>query len=495
MQERAGLKGLPAWDDDMSTDTPQAPRLPHPAWALQARYRAIFAAAWAARHELAGPKRLADEAAFLPAALALQETPVHPAPRRVLWALMALFTFALVWACVGQVDIVAVAPGRIVVSEGTKLIQPLETGIVKAIHVQDGSRVQAGQVLIELDPTTAAADNQAVAAQTAATIADAQRAQAQLAALRTLADAPQAAAPEPPAPGALADAQTQAEWADIRARLARLDAETLRRQAEAATARQALAKLQATLPLARQREADLAALAAQGFVAGHAGQDRTRERIEQERDLATQQARVAEADAALAESQRTRMALLAETRRALNDRLSKANQDLAQLRQQGAKAVHRQQITQLRSPVAGTVQQLAVRTTGGVVTAAQPLMVVVPDEAEITAEVSIDNKDIGFVRVGQEAAVKLEAFSFTRYGTVPAVVTRVSADAVVDEKKGTVFVAGVKLAHRAIGVDGATVALTPGMNVTAEVRTGGRAVIDFLLSPIQRQLGESGRER
>jgi hemolysin D len=477
----------------MSNPAP-AQALPHPALALLARYRAIFSAAWAARHELAGPRRLADEAAFLPAALSLQETPVHPAPRRTLWAIMALFSFALLWACLGRVDIVAVAPGRIVVSDGTKVIQPLEAGIVKAIHVKDGSRVQAGQVLVELDATTALADSQTVQTQASAARAEQQRTQALLLALPSLqtpdADNPASSLPRLP------DVQAQAEWADISARALRLDAEHTRRQAELATAREMLAKLQTTLPLAQKREEDLAALATQGFIATHAGQDRTRERLELERDLATQRARVAEVEAALAESRQSRGALLAETRRGLNDRLTKATVELAQLQQQGTKAAHRESITQLTSPVTGTVQQLAIRTTGGVVTAAQPLMVVVPDEADITAEVSIENKDIGFVRVGQEAAVKLEAFSFTRYGTVPAVVTRVSADAVVDEKtKGTVFVAGVKLARSEIGVDGAAVRLSPGMNVTAEVRTGDRAVIDFLLSPLRRQVGESGRER
>ena len=466
-----------------------APR--HPAFELLARYRAILAAAWAMRHELAGPKRLADEAAFLPAALALQDTPVHPAPRRALWAIMALFAFALLWACVGQLDIVAVAPGRVVASDGTQVVQPLEAGIIKAIHVQDGTRVQAGQLLIELDPTTAAADSQAVRAQDKAASAEVQRTQALARALSpSAAGAKLAAAPALPA-----DPQTQAEWADISARLLRLDAEVTRRQAEGATAREGLAKLQATVPLARQRETDMAALAAQGFIAGHAGQDRTRDRIEQERDLATQQARVAEAEAALAESRQTRTALLAETRRSLADRLNKATQELAQLHSQGAKTAHREQITRLLSPVAGTVQQLAVRTTGGVVTPAQPLLVVVPDNAEVTAEVTIDNKDIGFVRVGQKAAVKLEAFNFTRYGTVPAVVARLSGDAVVDEKRGPVFVATLRFERAVMDVDGVAVRLSPGVNVTGEIRTGGRRVIEFLLSPIQRMAAESGGER
>ena len=370
----------------MSPNAPAAASaLRHPAVELLARYRAVWAAAWAARRELAGPKRLADEAAFLPAALEIQDTPVHPAPRRAAWTIMVFFTLALLWACLGQIDIVAVAPGRIVVSEGTKLIQPLETGIVRAIHVKEGSRVQAGQVLVELDATTAVADSQGVQAQADAARAEIQRTQALLLALQAL-QAPGGEGTAVSLPR-LPDAQAQAEWADISARTLRLDAEHKRRQAEMTTAREVLAKLQTTLPLARKREEDLAGLASQGFIATHAGQDRTRERLELERDLATQYARLAEVDAAIAESRQTRSALVAEARRTLNDRLTKATDELMQLQQLGRKAEHRERVTQLTSPVTGTVQQLAIRTTGGVVTAAQALMVVVPDDAEITAEV------------------------------------------------------------------------------------------------------------
>ncbi len=459
----------------------------HPMRDLLGRYAAVFGAAWEARHELAGPKRLADETAFLPAALALQEAPVHPAPRRAMWTIIAIFSFALGWSMVGKVDIVAVAPGRIVVSEGTKIVQPLEAGIVRAIRVKDGDRVRAGQVLIELDPTAANADRETVQAQAAAAQAEASRTRSLLAALQGVMLKTGRSMP--------GDAHTQAEWADVSARLLRLDAEATRRQAEGATARLTLAKLQATLPLARQREADVSSLAAQGFMALHLGQDRMRERLELERDLATQQARVSEADAALAESQQTRAAYQAETRRMLNDRLAKATLDLAQLQQKGAKAAHLERITQLTSPVAGTVQQLAVRTTGGVVTAAQPLLVVVPDDAELTAEVSIENKDIGFVRVGQEAAVKLDAFNFTRYGTLPAVVKRVSSDAVVDEKRGPIFTATLSLSTQTLAKDNNEPKAAVGMTVTTEIQTGRRTLLEFIFSPLYRTLSESSRER
>ncbi len=147
-----------------ATTTPPAvaPIQRHPAFDLLARYKAILGAAWQHRAELAGPKRLADEIAFLPAALSLQDTPVHPAPRRFAFGIIALFTLALIWSIIGKVDIVAVAPGRIIVSERTKLIQPLEASVVRRVLVKDGDTVQAGQVLVELDPTIASADKQSV---------------------------------------------------------------------------------------------------------------------------------------------------------------------------------------------------------------------------------------------------------------------------------------------------------------------------------------------
>jgi hemolysin D len=466
---------------------PSTPVMRHPLLDLLGRYRAVLGAAWAARRELAGPKRLADEAAFLPAALEIQETPVHPAPRRVTWAIMALFVISLIWSFVGQVDIVAVAQGRIVVSDRTKVVQPLESGVIRAIHVRDGDKVTAGQLLVELDPTTATADRKGVEEQQRSVAQEAARTRALLDALRT---GHNPAAVEP-----AAQAQLAAEWADINARLARQDAEIARREAEIATVREMVTKLQTTLPLIKQREGDFKALTDQGFVSGHAGQDRTRERIEVERDLAAQLARLRETEAALAESRQARIAYVAETHRALSDRQAKAALDLSQLQQQGAKTVQREQLTRLIAPVAGTVQQLAVYSTGGVVTPAQTLMVIVPEGGQVTAEVVIENKDIGFVNTGQTAEVKVETFSFTRYGTVPATVTWVTADAVNDEKRGAIFPATLRMERAVLDVNGKPVKLTPGMQVTAEVKTGRRRVIDYLLSPVQESLHDSVKER
>ncbi|WP_062480365.1 HlyD family type I secretion periplasmic adaptor subunit [Variovorax boronicumulans] len=473
----------------------------HPVFELLGRYSAIFKAAWKHRHELAGPKRLTDEAAFLPAALSLQDTPVHPAPRRLAYALIALFLIALTWSIFGQVDIVAVAPGKIIVSERTKIIQPLEVSVVKRVLVRDGDHVEAGQALVELDPTTANADKTSIDEQLKSMQSEVLRTRALLLALNvpTTVRSPELSKDIPSGWTAVdadaAKAQLSDEWSDIIAKLAKATAEIARRQAEIATVREMVAKLETTVPIAKQREADFQQLAKQGFMSSHANQDRSRERIELERDLATQRARLAEANATLRESENTRAAYIAETKHSLRTREAAAELKRQQGTQDLAKAGQRERLTTLKAPVAGTVQQLATHTEGGVVTEAQPLMVIVPDGAQVTAEVTLENKDIGFVSPAQEATIKLETFSYTRYGTVNATVKTVTADAVNDEKRGAIFPVTLSLGATTIDVDGRPIKLSPGMNLTAEIKTGKRRVIEFLLSPVQRATSEGLRER
>ena len=440
----------------MNAAPDKPPKPIHPALDLLARYKAIFVAVWARRAELAGPARLADEAAFLPAALSLQDTPVHPATRRIAFALMALFVIAVLWAVFGKIDIVATAPGRIIVSDRTKVIQPLEASVVRKVLVKDGDTVTAGQVLVELDATNATADKASVREQLSAAMSEAARTQALLKVLpanaspSALSTTPQLTLHKPASPvlskeellanvlpslqansaqkiGFAADqtlqtqAQLQSEWQDIRAKLAKLAAEQARRQAEIATVEQTIAKLQATIPMAQTRETDFKKLVTEGFISSHATQDKTRERVELERDLATQRAWLQEAQSTLNEAAQSKAAYIAETRRSLQGRNAQALSKAQQLAQDQTKASQREKLTQLTAPVAGTIQQLAVHSVGGVVTPAQPLMiVVVPDSARVTAEISIANLDIGFVNVGQQAEVKLDVASRTTISSLSA---------------------------------------------------------------------------
>jgi hemolysin D len=279
------------------------------------------------------------------------------------------------------------------------------------------------------------------------------------------------------------------------ARLARLDAERGQREASRQSTLEAVRKLEQTVPLARQRAADLKDLADRNFVSRHGYLEREQARIEQEADLATMRSRLNEMDAGLLQSRRQRDQLVAEARRAALDGITAAQQRVAALEQEQRKAAARRDAQRLLAPVDGTVQQLAVHTVGGVVTAAQPLMMVVPSDTPLEIEALVENRDIGFVMPGQPAEVKVETFPYTRYGVLHGRVASVSSDAINDDKRGLVYSTRVRLDRKTIEIDGRTVPLSAGMSVSAEVKIGTRRVIDFVLSPLISRAGESLRER
>ncbi|MGL5632280.1 MAG: HlyD family efflux transporter periplasmic adaptor subunit, partial [Azovibrio sp.] len=132
---------------------------------------------------------------------------------------------------------------------------------------------------------------------------------------------------------------------------------------------------------------------------------------------------------------------------------------------------------------------------GGVVTSAQPLMVIVPQDNPLEVEAFVPNKDIGFIRQGQSAQVKVETFTFTKYGIVEGEVVHVSSDAIQDEKLGLIFSARVRLKKDTIWVEDRPVKLSPGMAVTVEIKTGKRRLIEYFLGPLIQYSSESLRER
>ncbi len=220
-----------------------------------------------------------------------------------------------------------------------------------------------------------------------------------------------------------------------------------------------------------------------------------RERITVRQQLAAQrEERVAQAANIDALQERRRL-LAAQYAARWTAELAEVETRLAGLREEAAKAVRRVELATLSAPIAGRVQQLAVHTEGGVVTAAQPLLRIVPDDAMLEVEARVLNRDIGFVREGQHAVIKVDAYDFTRYGTLGGRLASLAREAVADEALGPCYLAHIVLDSPLLTVDGRRVRLSPGMQVTAEFKFGRRRVIEFLLSPLVRYREESARER
>ena len=423
---------------------------------------------------------------------------MHPAPLSIQWLLIALAALALRWARIGEIDVVATASGKIVPSGKSKIIQPSEVAVVKAIHVYDGQQVKAGQLLVELDAKITAADVERLHSDLLAAQVDSARATSLLeaiqqdtqpASLKTL--IPQANAQQLEA----AQRWVQGQYMELRSSLDQVSAEIDQRSAELQAAQAWESKLQESLPITRELSADYKRLLDKAYIAKHAYLEKEQARLDQERELAVQQARVLELKAAKQEAERRRTGVLAQTRRAMLDLQHESNQRAAALQQELNKAEQRDRLTRLTAPVDGTVQQLAIHTDGGVVTEAQPLMVIVPSDQPVEVEAMLENKDIGFVRPGQEVEIKVETFTFTKYGVVHGTVLSISNDAIEDEKRGLLYSTRIRLKENSIKVGGKQIPLSPGMSVRAEVKTDKRKVIDYFLSPLQQYQDESLGER
>ncbi|REG58063.1 HlyD family type I secretion membrane fusion protein [Paraburkholderia sp. BL6669N2] len=462
---------------------------------LLRRYAAIWREVWRIRAQLERPTRDADQLAFLPAELELVETPVHPAPRWTMRILVLLTVLALLIGLLGRLDIVVTASGQFIPNARVKTIQPAITGVVREIGVRDGQRVKSGDLLMKLDTTQAAAD---------ADKAHMSRLDAELAAARANALLASQQANHPPvvgkvddAPAArMQDAQRQAEgaWSEYRDQYEGEKAELAKRQAELDSTRAEIAKLVQTAPLARQQADAYRALVNDKYVARNDYLDKEQSALDKEHELAAQRAHANELAAGITEQRAQVDATASKFRRDQLDEREKATQQTTQNRDDETKAQTRQALMSLTAPVAGTVQQLSVHTLGGVVTTAQALMEIVPDDA-LEVEARLQNRDIGFVQVGQRAAVKIEAFPYTRYGYLDGTITEVSNDAVQDKKLGLTFPVRIRLTTNRIHVDNRWITLTPGMAVTADIRTGKRSVIGYFLDPLMRTATEGMRER
>jgi hemolysin D len=292
------------------------------------------------------------------------------------------------------------------------------------------------------------------------------------------------------------DAQRQAEgtWLEYRAQYDGAHAELLKQQAALDSTRAEVAKLAKTSPLARQQADSYRALVDQKYVARNDYLQKEQDALDKEHELAAQRSHANELAAGIAGQRAQAEAIASKFRRDQLDELEKDTQQIAQSRADVTKAETRESLLSLTAPVAGTVQQLSVHTLGGVVTTAQSLMEIVPDDA-LEVEARLQNKDIGFVTVGQHAAVKIEAFPFTRYGYLNGVVTSVSNDTVRDKKLGSTFPVRIRLETTRIHVDKRWIELSPGMAVSADILTGKRSVIGYFFDPLLQTAQESMRER
>ena len=430
---------------------------------------------------------------FLPAVLEVQEAPPSPVGRSILWMIILVFVSAVLWSSFSSIDIVAIAPGKIIPNGHSKTIQPYETGVVAAIHVQDGQVVRQGEVLIELDATQNGADRDRATIEYRAALVEAARLRALIAGEGRFIAPPES----DPQLVLLQQQLLRDQLAEFGVRVDAARHLIDQRKAAVEATNDNIRRLEVTVPMEIERATAYRKLLDQQFVSKMDYLQIEQQRIDRAQELAGQRSKLRQDQAALAESEKTYHALISEFQQIKQAELSSTETKAASLLQDVRKAEQKTALQRLVAPVDGVVQQLAIHTVGGVVAPAQPLLVLVPQDHPVEVEAQLENKDIGFVREGQPVEIKVETFPFTLYGTIPGKVLTVSDDAVPldKDKGGLVYASRVSMDRSTVMAEGKQIHLSPGMAVTVEIKTGQRRVIEYLLSPLLKSAQESMRER
>lgn len=459
---------------------------------------------------------------FLAPALEILETPASPVRVAFIWIICALVATALVWAYFGRIDIIASAQGKFQPTGRVKLIEPLETGKVAAIYVSNDSAVKAGDKLVDLDKSEADAEARAAAADYASARAESLRRRAALSAAQ--AGRP-FSAPAIPWPDDIGVELRQREQKVLKADLGELSAETASFDAQGgqkaaerdkvsdtiATQKKLIATLQERVNMRQQLVDSKAGTLASLIDATESLQYQQTQLSMQEQQLASLTAGL---DVIARESEKARQTFLSDDAQ----KLSEAERRAEDARQRVAKAQAALDHLTLRAPIEGHVQASIISNVGQVVASGQEVMRIIPANSKLEIEAYVQNQDIGFVSVGQEAVVKVESFPFTRYGPIKARVTRIARDAIPapdataiegdpahpanasgfaggERTQNLVFAVNLEPESSTIMVDGVQEPLTSGMAVTVELKTGARRVLEYLFSPLVEVASKSLRER
>ena len=439
------------------------------------------------------------ETDFAPDVISVQRKLPSPRPRAVLYVLLSLLGAMSIWACVGRLDIVAVAQGKLVPQSFLKIVQPAEPGIVSEILVREGQEVSAGQVLARMDIRISEADGRAL-------LGELQRKRLQLRRIDSeLTGVPiRREADDPLDIFGQTVAQRGARRQAYRDALGAEQSTLLKAHHDLKAATEIEEKLQRNAPLYKEQADSWDRLAREGYAGRLLALERQRAYMENEQDRKAQSQNVASFRALIAQSEMRIAQISSNYRQQLQNERIEAAALYHKLQQEWDKHRHRQSLLELKAPQAGIVKDLATYTPGTVVAPGTILLTLVPRDEPLVAEVWIENADAGFVQAEQKARIKLAAYPFQKYGLLEGVVTHVGADAQARSETSSPSARSVQdAAYRALislgsaylDGHGRQLRLVPGMQVSAEIHLGTRTVFEYLLSPVRKIAHEAGRER
>lgn len=411
-----------------------------------------------------------------------------------LFVVAAMMAGLLAWAHFAVLEEVVVGTGRVIPSQQLQVVQTADGGVVTEILVSEGQSLKAGDLMMRIDATTSQAQLGELRQRRWALNASVTRLEAEADGADTVAFSDTLTATVP--------SVVAAEHAAFRARRERLRSEIALNEQQFQQREQDLAELTARqargtasiAPLKRELELTRR-MKRRGVVPEIDLLRLERQFAEVSGDLAVLDASVPRARSAIAEARSRVENVRAIFRSEARERLAGVRAELAVIEETLKAARARVARTDIRSPVDGIVNTLAVTTIGAVKGPGEVLAEVVPLDDTLLVEARIRPNDIAFIFPGQDASVKLTAFDYLIYGALTGVVERIGADTRTDEQGEAFYPVSVRTNETEITAKGRTLSVLPGMVATVDIQTGQKSVLDYLLKPLRRVQNEALRER
>ncbi len=435
---------------------------------------------------------------FFPPVLAIQESPPSPIGRMILWVLAAFIVFMITWAAIGEVNIVATSQGKIIPNGKVKVIQPAISGVVEDIFVKDGDFVKKGDLLIVLDKTVTESKIQQVDLQIQDNLAKNTWLSYFFDHIHNLKNIK-----EPVFDKSLELKKDivlrnkllyRQELEELGSKLKIQISEMAQFKNQKIEAELTNSKLKAILPLIEKRESAMRRLYKSKMASETEYLDLKQSLIEAQYNLKLQNNMIESLKIQIQTAQIKINDLYSNKKLDLQNRLAESYNIVtngALERQQYFESLEHHEI---RSPINGYVQDLAIHTKGGSLNATEPALRVVPENDELIVEAMVLNKDIGFLSKGQDTVVKVDTFNFVKHGSLSGVITDISNDAIQDENLGLVFKVKVKLNETKLFIENKYIDINSGMSVIVEAKTGTRKIIDFFFNPVRKSIDESLKE-
>ncbi len=418
---------------------------------------------------------------FHPLNVEIEDRPLNPLGRAILWVIVSIITFSVSWLIFAKIDVVVSARGQVIPSGEIKILQPIETGVISKINIKEGDYIKKGQILMQIDPSVTETSLDLKVKDAQILNLQIKRIEALLSNKPLILDS------------TLFEAREEEKLYEIQKSfynkgIARYDMKLFQVKAQYQSSLSEKSRLKMLLTKNLQRSKNLESVL--DIIAKKDYEELQKEVLNLKEQINIASYKIEESHKKIVEIEEEKNSFISQFKDTKYQELQSLQKEQRDLQSQINTIKFQNQKQSIISPTDGYVAKLMINTIGGVVTPAEKLISIVPKNSPLIVKVNVLNQDIGFVKNNMQSKIKIDAFSFQKYGYFEGKIVNVGNFSIDDEKLGAVYEVKIEPNGKTINVEGQERYLEAGMSVTAEIKVGKRRVIEFFIYPIIQYLDE-----